>query len=136
MYLNESDDIMPVAAAMPFEVPSSDPGIAEVLEKQLGDPKIMECPSDVGPDGQPGYYFKREKTSYFYHAMRGGQKVGDDFFTKRWGKPGPIMCDMKPFHGEPGKYGSCNYLFSDGSVGDLIDSEAEEVQNEQTKDNG
>jgi prepilin-type N-terminal cleavage/methylation domain-containing protein/prepilin-type processing-associated H-X9-DG protein len=115
MYLNDSNDIMPVAAAMPSLGLNDDPALCDVLEPHLDDSRVLECPSDDEVD-----YFQREGSSYEYHTMLGGQKVSEDWLTERLGEDQrPVLNDYEPFHGKPGTPGAMNYLFVDGSVGDL-----------------
>lgn len=115
MYLNDSKDVMPAAAAMPSLNLTSDPPIAEVLSPHLGKPEVLRCPAD--PDEK---YFRREGSSYEYHTMLGGRKVSESFLTRRWGVDRtPVMYDYEPFHGPAGTAGAANYLFADGHVGDM-----------------
>ncbi|MFP3938325.1 MAG: type II secretion system protein, partial [Phycisphaerae bacterium] len=46
MYLNDSKDVMPAAAAMPSLNLTSDPPIAEVLSPHLSKPEVLRCPAD------------------------------------------------------------------------------------------
>jgi prepilin-type N-terminal cleavage/methylation domain-containing protein len=121
MYLNENNDIMPVAAAMPSLGLTDEPAIAEVLAPYIDNPELLHCPADTGK-GRPGgkSYFETEASSYEYHTLLGGQTVGRDFLTERLGESqSPVLHDYQPFHGRPGKPGAMNYLFVDGTVGDL-----------------
>jgi prepilin-type N-terminal cleavage/methylation domain-containing protein len=121
MYLNESNDVMPIAAAMPSLQLNDDPAIADVLKPYLDSPELLRCPADAGSGREGGQsYFQTEASSYEYSTMLGGRTVGDDFLTKRFGESqSPVMHDYRPFHGRPGRPGAMNYLFVDGTVGDL-----------------
>ena len=115
MYLNESNEVMPVAAQMPSLRLTDDPPIAEVLGPLLSSPETLLCPAD--PDEK---YFKSEGSSYEYQSILGGRKVADSFLTKRFGEHmTPVMNDYEPFHGQGGEPGAANYLFANGRVGDL-----------------
>lgn len=115
MYLNENDDVLPIAAAMPSLALNEEPGIADVLKPYITSPETLHCPSDKAIP-----YFQREGSSYEYHTLLGGQKVGKDWLTQRLGEDKrPVMNDYATFHGHPGTPGAMNYLFVDGSVGDL-----------------
>jgi prepilin-type N-terminal cleavage/methylation domain-containing protein/prepilin-type processing-associated H-X9-DG protein len=115
LYLNQSNDFMPVAAQMPSLNLNSDPRICDVLATYAENPKVFQCPGD-----SERTYFATEGSSYEYHTMLGGKRVGDSFLTKHWGEARtPVMNDYEPFHGKPNTAGAANYLFADGHVGDL-----------------
>jgi prepilin-type N-terminal cleavage/methylation domain-containing protein/prepilin-type processing-associated H-X9-DG protein len=115
MYLDENEEIMPVAAAMPSLDLNDEPRIVDVLGRQLGSPDLLRCPSDKR-------YYKSEGSSYQYNTNLGGRQVKDSFLTRRWGEDKvPVMHDYEPFHGEPDTPGAMNYLFADCHVGDLVD---------------
>jgi len=121
MYLNASPgNVMPRAAQMPSTGLSDDPPISEVLASFMDDPAILQCPSDDEPKADGKTYFESEGSSYEYHSMLGGRKVGDNFLSQEYGESRtPVMNDYKPFHGRPGTSGAMNFLFADCSVGDL-----------------
>jgi len=115
LYLNQSDDYMPIAAQMPSLALNDLPRIADVLRRHLPEPAVLLCPSDPGKK-----FYVSEGSSYAYRTMLSGRRVGESFLTRRWGEARtPVMHDYEPFHGRPGESGSSNYLFADGHVGDL-----------------
>jgi prepilin-type N-terminal cleavage/methylation domain-containing protein/prepilin-type processing-associated H-X9-DG protein len=115
MYLNDSNNVMPLAAQLPSAELNDLPRIADVLARYLSGPDTLRCPADTEKN-----YFASEGSSYEYASMLGGRKVGDSFLTRRWGEAKtPVMYDYEPFHGPPGELGSGNYLFVDGHVGSL-----------------
>lgn len=115
MYLNQSHEIMPVAAQMPSLKLNDNPRIADVLRPYLASAESLKCPADTKKE-----YYVSEGSSYEYQSMLGGQKVFDSFLSKRWGQERtPVMNDYQPFHGRAGIEGAMNYLFADGHVGDL-----------------
>ena len=115
MYLNDSNDVMPVAAQMPSLNLNNEPRIADLLAPHLPDREALRCPADLQKD-----YFASEGSSYEYSSMLGGRKVGDSFLSKRWGESKvPVMYDYDTFHGPAGEGGAKNYLFADGHVGDM-----------------
>jgi prepilin-type N-terminal cleavage/methylation domain-containing protein/prepilin-type processing-associated H-X9-DG protein len=115
MYLDQSNEVMPVAAQLPSAQLNDDPPIAEVLRPHLSSDKTLRCPAD--PDAG---YFRTEGSSYEYNSMLGGRKVADSFMTQRLGASNtPVMWDYRPFHGRPGTPGAATYLFADCHVGDL-----------------
>jgi len=115
MYLDESNDVMPVAAQMPSQQLNDDPRIADVLSPYLPSADVLECPADTDKR-----FFETEGSSYEYHSMLGGKRVSESFLTRHWGEQyTPVMNDYEPFHGPAGESGAANYLFADGHVGDL-----------------
>jgi len=115
MYLNQSNDVMPYAAALPSANLNDYPRIADVLDPYLKQPRVLECPEDTEKR-----YFVSEGSSYEYASMHSGRRVSQSFLTKRFGEQNtPVMYDYEPFHGDAGVVGSANYLFADGHVGDL-----------------
>jgi prepilin-type N-terminal cleavage/methylation domain-containing protein/prepilin-type processing-associated H-X9-DG protein len=115
MYLNESNEIMPIAAAMPSQNLNDYPRICDVLANYVGDPETFRCPSDTVKK-----FFDREGSSYQYDVMLGGSQVSESYLSERFGDSlTPVMYDYEPFHGRAGESGSTNYLFADLHVGDL-----------------
>jgi prepilin-type processing-associated H-X9-DG protein len=115
MYLNKSDDLMPVAAQLPSENLNNDPRIVDVLAPEIDNAtNVFKCPSD-----DKGY-FQNEGSSYEYNSMLSGRKLEKVFLAKRIGPANtPVMYDYETFHGKAGTPGAMNYLFLDGHVGDL-----------------
>jgi prepilin-type N-terminal cleavage/methylation domain-containing protein len=111
-YLNQNNDVMPVAADMPSLGLNSDPRICDVLAKDMGGSGVLQCPSDAERT-----YFQTEGSSYQYNSLLDGKKQDR---ASRNAATTQIMFDYEPFHGPAGTHGSCNYLFLDMHVGDLI----------------
>lgn len=115
MYLNDSKDVLPLAAQMPSLKLNNDPPISEVLRPYVTQQAVFCCPAD-----KDKLYYRQEGSSYEYQSMLGGQKVENSFFTKRFGESKTVvMNDYIPFHGPRGRLGSANFLFADDHVGDL-----------------
>ena len=127
MYLNNSDDVMPYAAQMPSLELNDYPRIVDVLARWAEEPTAFQCPADIESRPDTGQtYFESEGSSFEYHTMHSGRKVGEGFLTRRLGPAKvPIMNDYETFHGKPGTYGSTNYLFADCHIGDLVDKDVE-----------
>lgn len=115
MYLDDSKDLLPTAAAMPSMKLTSEPAIATVLRKYVDGEETFLCPSD--PDEK---YYRSEGSSYAYNTMLGGRTADDGHLARRHGaEHTPVMHDYEAFHGKPGTPGAMNYLFADLHVGDL-----------------
>jgi len=115
VYLNRSNNVLPVAAQMPSLGLTDEPRIVDVLARFVDDVDVFRCPSDTAKN-----YYASEGSSYEYHTIYGGRRLQDLFLTQQFGESNvPLLNDYEPFHGEPGEAGSTNYLFADGHVGDL-----------------
>jgi prepilin-type processing-associated H-X9-DG protein len=86
------------------------PGLAETLKPFLGNPKVMECPSD------PGTYYGADGMSYEWNSLLNGKAIGQENLNIVGMKlEVPLLADYEAFHigaSEPGK----NFLYADGSV--------------------
>jgi len=115
MYLNDSDDIMPIAAQMPSLNLTEDLPICEVLEPFISRQELLQCPADTKMN-----YYASEGSSYEYHSMYGGRKIADLPHVRWMGEAKLfVMNDYEAFHGVAGELGAMNFLFADGHVGDL-----------------
>ena len=115
MYLNDSGEVMPVAAAMPSLKLNDEPAIADVLKNYVSPVSAFRCPSD-----SEKAFYESEGSSYEYHTVLGGETVSQSFFSKRFDDSKIwVMHDYEPYHGDAGTPGAANYLFADLHVGDL-----------------
>lgn len=110
MYLDQNNEIMPVAARKPSMMLTNDPRIADVLEPWLSGPEVLKCPADTEKD-----YYISEGSSYEYNSKLSGREVSR---ASRWlGENNThVMNDYDPFHGPRGSRGSRNFLFVDMHV--------------------
>jgi prepilin-type N-terminal cleavage/methylation domain-containing protein/prepilin-type processing-associated H-X9-DG protein len=115
MYLNQSDDVMPIAAQMPSLHLNEEARIADVLAPFLPEQAALKCPRDLTRN-----FVASEGSSYEYASSLGGRRVSESFLTRRFGEAKtPVMYDYEPFHGTPGDKGAMNFLFADGHAGDM-----------------
>lgn len=123
MYLDNNDDIMPIATNMPSLKLNNYPPITTFLLPYLSDPKAFECPSDRGQLTTTGQkYFVTESSSYAYNTQLGGKPISKSRPAERQNEKDrniEVMYDYAPFHGQAGKPGAENYLYADGHVSDL-----------------
>jgi prepilin-type N-terminal cleavage/methylation domain-containing protein len=121
IYLDNNDDIMPLATNMPSLKLNNNPPITEFLLSYLSEPKTFECPSDRGQQSTTGQkYFVTESSSYAYNTELGGKPISKSRPAQNGEKERNIevMYDYAPFHGEAGKPGAENYLYADSHVSD------------------
>ncbi|MBN1942839.1 MAG: type II secretion system protein [Phycisphaerae bacterium] len=114
MYLNESNDVMPVAAAIASVNPQGKKLLIDVLGPHLSGPEVLLCPADAGKR-----VFLEEKSSYEYETVVGGESIAQNDFVRHIGEAHfPILYDCNPFHGDTGDAGGKNFLFADLHVED------------------
>jgi prepilin-type processing-associated H-X9-DG protein len=117
MYVDDNDETMPVAAQLPSDEPNL-PCITDVLLPYLKNRKAMRCPADRQEN-----YFEKEGSSYEYPHFVRGRRVDDTFMGEHWGETNiPVLFDFGPFHNRRGRRGAINFLFGDGHVGDLLET--------------
>ena len=118
MYVDDNDQMMPVAAQLPSQEPNL-PCITDVLLPYLKNRKAMRCPAD-----RQDNYFEKEGSSYEYPHFVRGRRVDDTFMGEKWSETNvPVLFDFGPFHNRRGRRGAINFLFGDGHVGDLLETE-------------
>jgi prepilin-type N-terminal cleavage/methylation domain-containing protein/prepilin-type processing-associated H-X9-DG protein len=126
MYMDTSKGKLPLVNTMPSLQPPINPGpsMPELFDPYVqGVKRTFQCGDDRLPTGS-GTYFVQEQSSYQYNpflASLFAYRPLSDVNAHRGSAAFPILVafDYEPFHGPSGKPGSCNYLFADGSVGDL-----------------
>jgi len=117
MYVDDNDETMPVAAQLPSDEPNL-PCITDVLLPYLKNKEAMQCPADLQES-----YFEKEGSSYEYPHFVRGRRVDDTFMGEKWGETNtPVLFDYGPFHNRRGRRGAINFLFGDGHVGDLLET--------------
>jgi prepilin-type N-terminal cleavage/methylation domain-containing protein/prepilin-type processing-associated H-X9-DG protein len=118
MYVDDNDQTMPVAAQLPSQEPNL-PCITDVLLPYLKNREAMRCPAD-----RQDNYFEKEGSSYEYPHFVRGRRVDDTFMREKWSETNvPVLFDFGPFHNRRGRRGAINFLFGDGHVGDLLETE-------------
>lgn len=117
MYVDDNDQTMPVAAQLPSDEPNL-PCITDVLLPYLKNKEAMHCPADLQES-----FFEKEGSSYEYPHFVRGRRVDDTFMGEKWGETNtPVLFDYGPFHNRRGRRGAINFLFGDGHVGDLLET--------------
>lgn len=112
--------------------------ISKALE-EFAEERQFKCPADNGPLGDTedsqkdrqafnsgGYdsYFDRERTSYDYFQIYQLEKTAPEIYNHMLSHGDSrilVMNDFEPFHAPRNTFGSCNYLFGDGHVSDMVD---------------
>ena len=113
MYLNDSNDVMPYAAALGGEKenPQNKPLLVDVLGVCLSAPEVLLCPDDTDQ-----HYFLNHGSSYVYNIglHNYGKPYTEYDRIKQWGEDQvEVLNDAKP-RAHLGK----NYLYADLHVTD------------------
>lgn len=142
MYFNDHKNRLPTVNQFPWKTPG--PGepqlsIVQTLEPYVKNATgIWKCGSDRMLNSQDAgtllgmpaaeHYFEVFGASYQYNPGLNAF-VGDEVYQKAFSTIKEFMSipieriwvfhEYAPFHGKPGKPGSCNYLFADWHVGDI-----------------
>lgn len=108
MYLDNSNDVMPNAAALASENPEHRPLLADVLGPNLASPESLLCPGDLGRK-----VFLAEHSSYLYNILmyNDGKPYTTNPFVQMIGEAKTIVLnDAEFFHPDAG---GKNFLFAD-----------------------
>ncbi|MBN1554381.1 MAG: type II secretion system protein [Phycisphaerae bacterium] len=114
MYLNNSNDVMPFAAARAVPNSEGKPLLVDVLGKNLSSPEVLLCPGDTDKK-----IFLEQGSSYFYSEdlYNFGNPYTDHHRVQHWGAENVdvLSDDVSEFHqGVGGK----NWLYLDWHVTD------------------
>lgn len=119
VYVSENNNKLPVMRDRPVgtnSVPGDLPGPDTVLSNQLGNVRVLRCPSD---DRQ---IYARSGSSYAWNNLLNGQDAdhlqifGMSFSPHQI----PVMYDKEDFHKARGENKSVNYLYADGHIKNLL----------------
>ncbi len=110
MYLVESNGRYPWVTNMPSQELNDLPSFSEALGTYLANDELR-CPSD-----KVGYY-ETEGSSYEYNTMLSGEALDNTWIGERLGELyTPVLWDYDWFHGRWGHDLAKNYLYANGTV--------------------
>jgi prepilin-type N-terminal cleavage/methylation domain-containing protein/prepilin-type processing-associated H-X9-DG protein len=119
IYVSENANKMPMMRDRPVttnSVPNDLPGPDTVLSNQLGNVRVLRCPSDQRE------IYARSGSSYAWNNLLNGQDAehlevfGMSFDPHQI----PVMYDKEDFHHALGESRSVNYLYADGHIKNLL----------------
>ena len=129
IYVSDYNNKLPSMSDIYPGVPNEFPGPDTVLSNQLGNLKVLYCPSDKWagdkalPHPQRGAtYFDQTGCSYSWNTLLNGQDA--DHLTAMGLKFDPhqipLMYDKEKFHIARGEGKAKNFLYADGHIRNLL----------------
>lgn len=120
LYVDENNNRLPVMRDRPVNTnaPPTNalPSVEMVLSNQLGNLKVLRCPSDREQ------IYERTGSSYAWNSLLNGQKADSpDIFNLQLGSPQiPVFFDKEAFHKARGEKKGVNYLYADGHIKNML----------------
>ncbi len=129
LYVGENNNRLPSMSDIYPGVPNVHPGPDQVLSNQLGNLKVLACPSDRWPSDKAlpfppkgPTFFGQTGCSYSWNDFLNGQDadhlsaVGIKFDPHQM----PLMYDKEKFHIARGERKAKNFLYADGHIKNLL----------------
>jgi prepilin-type processing-associated H-X9-DG protein len=120
LYVDENNNRLPVMRDRPISTnappTNAFPSVEIVLATQLGNVKILRCPSDHQQ------IYEQTGSSYAWNSLLNGQKADSpDIFNLQLGQSQiPVFFDKEAFHKARGEKKGVNYLYADGHIKNLL----------------
>jgi prepilin-type N-terminal cleavage/methylation domain-containing protein/prepilin-type processing-associated H-X9-DG protein len=120
LYVDENANRLPVMRDKPVGtnnvVTNSLPSVDMVLSNQLGNLRVLQCPSDSGQ------LFEQTGSSYAWNSLLNGQRADDLKVLGLHFDPHaiPVFFDKESFHAARGPSKAVNYLYADGHIKNLL----------------
>jgi prepilin-type processing-associated H-X9-DG protein len=120
LYVDENNNRLPIMRDRPLGTNSPPtnafPSVEIVLASQLGNVKVLRCPSDKQQ------LFEQTGSSYSWNSLLNGQKADSpDVFNLQLGSSQiPVFYDKEAFHKARGERKGVNYLYADGHIKNLL----------------
>jgi prepilin-type processing-associated H-X9-DG protein len=129
LYVGDNNNRLPSMSDIYPGVPNAHPGPDQVLSNQLGNLKVLACPSDRWASDKPlpfppkgPTFFGQTGCSYSWNDFLNGQDadrlsvVGMKFDPHQM----PLMYDKEEFHLARGEGKAKNFLYADGHIKNLL----------------
>ncbi len=116
IYVEENSNRLPIMRDQSTTTTNELPGPDKVLAQQLGNIRVLKCPSDL--DG----LYERTRSSYSWNSLLNGQNADRfkvmqmEFSTHQI----PLMFDKENFHKARGAKKGQNFLYADGHIKNLL----------------
>jgi len=120
LYVDENHNRLPVMRDRPISTntppTNAFPSVDTVLSNQLGNVKVLRCPSDKKQ------IFEQTGSSYGWNNLLNGQKADSpDIFNLQLGSSQiPVFYDKEAFHKARGEKKGVNYLYADGHIKNML----------------
>jgi prepilin-type N-terminal cleavage/methylation domain-containing protein len=129
VYVQENNNRLPVMRDKSWTTTNDLPSPDQVLSNQLGNIRVLLCPSDKWPNGQQKpapqlgeTYFEQTGCSYSWNSLLNGENA--DHLTALGLRFDPhqipLMFDKETFHAARGVKKGVNYLYADSHIKNLL----------------
>jgi prepilin-type N-terminal cleavage/methylation domain-containing protein len=129
VYVQENNNRLPVMRDKSWTTTNDLPSPDQVISNQLGNIRVLLCPSDKWPNGQTkpapqlgDTYFEQTGCSYSWNSLLNGEDadrlsaLGLRFDPHQI----PLMFDKEAFHSARGANKGVNYLYADSHIKNLL----------------
>jgi len=129
VYVQENNNRLPVMRDKSWMTTNDLPSPDQVISNQLGNIRVLLCPSDKWPGGQAKpapqldeTYFEQTGCSYSWNSLLNGEDaehlnaLGLRFDPHQI----PLMFDKEAFHAARGAKKGVNYLYADSHIKNLL----------------
>jgi prepilin-type N-terminal cleavage/methylation domain-containing protein len=129
VYVQENNNRLPVMRDKSWTTTNDLPSPDQVISNQLGNIRVLLCPSDKWPSGQQKpapqlgeTYFEQTGCSYSWNSLLNGEDadrltaLGLRFDPHQI----PLMFDKEAFHAARGVKKGVNYLYADSHIKNLL----------------
>jgi prepilin-type N-terminal cleavage/methylation domain-containing protein len=129
VYVQENNNRLPVMRDKSWTTTNDLPSPDQVISNQLGNIRVLLCPSDKWPNGQQKplpqlgeTYFEQTGCSYSWNSLLNGEDA--DHLTALGLRFDPhqipLMFDKETFHAARGVKKGVNYLYADSHIKNLL----------------
>jgi prepilin-type N-terminal cleavage/methylation domain-containing protein len=129
VYVQENNNRLPVMRDKSWTTTNDLPSPDQVILNQLGNIRVLLCPSDKWPNGQQKplpqlgeTYFEQTGCSYSWNSLLNGEDA--DHLTALGLRFDPhqipLMFDKETFHAARGVKKGVNYLYADSHIKNLL----------------
>lgn len=129
VYVQENNNRLPVMRDRSWTTTNDLPSPDQVISNQLGNIRVLLCPSDKWPDDQAkpfpqlgATYFEQTGSSYSWNSLLNGEDAErlSAFGMKFDPHQIPLMFDKQGFHAARGSQKAVNYLYADSHIKNLL----------------
>ena len=120
LYVDENNNRLPIMRDRPVNTnappTNAFPSVEIVLSNQLGNLKVLRCPSDKQR------LYEQTGSSYAWNSLLNGQKADSPhLFNLQLGSSQiPVFFDKEAFHKARGEKKGVNHLYADGHIKNLL----------------
>lgn len=129
VYVQENNNRLPLMRDRSWTTTNNLPSPDQVISTQLGNIRVLLCPSDKWPNGQQkplpqldATYFEQTGCSYSWNSLLNGEDADhlNAFGMKFDPHQIPLAFDKEAFHAARGAKKGVNYLYADSHIKNLL----------------